>query len=198
MIYALITSAFKCWATKSSLCKTNFCRGLGKPAHYHAQHTKAPSRQRCWVASLVVFMCCVKGSASSGMEKPHGVWAGGTQLAGEYGAAHQSWPSYSAPKGAGRSAGCTRHALAPFPSLLPSHEVSPELPKGTAAAPGRHAAACPHTAGLQPAVLWVLGLAVHTCLAKHCWDFSLMAISLGSSDAAVAAGIGGLPVFEHL
>lgn len=89
-------------------------------------------------------------------------------------------------------------ALAPVLSLLPSHDVSPDLPKGTAAAPGRHATACPHTAGLQPAVLQVSRLAAHTCLAKHCWDFSLMAISLGSSDAAAAVGIGGIPVFEHL
>lgn len=147
--------------------------------------------------------CAVWRAVVAVGQKSHWLWAGGTQLAGEYGAspiavAPRPWPSCSAPEGAGRSAESTRHALAPVLSLLPSHDVSPDLPKGTAAAPGRHATACPHTAGLQPAVLQVSGLAAHTCLAKHCWDFSLMAISLGSSDAAAAVGIGGIPVFEHL
>lgn len=46
MIYALITSAFKCRAKKGSLCKNNFCGGVGKVACHCAQQAKAPSQQR--------------------------------------------------------------------------------------------------------------------------------------------------------
>ena len=47
MIYALITSAFKCRAKKSSLCKNNFCGGVGKPARHCTQQAEVPSQQRC-------------------------------------------------------------------------------------------------------------------------------------------------------
>lgn len=47
MIYALITSAFKGWANKSSLCKNNFCGRCGETHPSSHSAGKAPSQQRC-------------------------------------------------------------------------------------------------------------------------------------------------------
>lgn len=57
MIYALITSAFKCQAMKSSLCKNNFCGGVGKPTHHRTEQAKGPPQQRVGLraASLPIF-----------------------------------------------------------------------------------------------------------------------------------------------
>lgn len=46
MIYALITSAFKCRAMKSSHCKNNFCGGVGKSTRHHTEQAKGPPQQR--------------------------------------------------------------------------------------------------------------------------------------------------------
>lgn len=94
MIYALITSAFKCRAKKSSLCKNNFCGGVGEPAHHRAQQAKAPSQQRCWESGaegrfpLPILTWCPKEAVVGGWAggKPPRIWAGESQLVKEHGA----------------------------------------------------------------------------------------------------------------
>lgn len=170
MIYALITSAFKCWAKKSSLCKTNCGGGVGKPAHQHAQHTKAASQQRC------------QADRSCHSLSPHAIQWEGLCFAkeGKYFAdlIPLSASSCRPPQGHMdnadlRSGCCTRHA-----------GKEPQLQQ-----------AVPCAMGLHPTVLGVLGLALRTGTIKHPWDIGLMASDLGSSDVAVAVGTRGVSVF---
>lgn len=170
MIYALITSAFKCWAKKSSLCKTNCGGGVGKPAHQHAQHTKAASQQRC------------QADRSYHSLSPHAIQWEGLCFAeeGKYFADLIPFSASSCRPPQGhmdnadlRSGCCTRHA-----GNVPSCGRQSHVPWGC-----------------TPLSWGCWGLALCTGTIKHPWDISLMASDLGSSDVAVAVGTGGISVF---
>lgn len=84
VIYALITSAFKCRAKKSSLCKNNFCGGVGKPARHRARQAKVPSQRRCRESGAEGHFLPHPHLGPKAGGKPLGPWAGKSHLEKEH------------------------------------------------------------------------------------------------------------------
>ena len=114
MIYALITSAFKCRAKKSSLCKNNFCGGVGKPTRHPAQQAKAPSQQRC------------RESGAEGRFHPHPCPAPRGGRGGRMGDGDPPQPGLASPSW-WRSTGCASPIAPLYPSQCPPAQLPAEL-----------------------------------------------------------------------